>query len=118
MVEGVSSACFGAPLVGFMSELFGYRLQAGKVATTSSAAGLAKAILGVSITAWAFCAFFWVVMMWTLPGDVEAAKEQENERSAIVGEPEEARSVLAKDLKDNLQLGEVVGGRQRNSSAK
>lgn len=120
MVEGVSSACFGAPLVGRMSELFGYRLQAGSGSTNNaSAAGLAKAIIGVSMTAWAICAFFWVIMMCTLPGDVERAKEQYQQRlrSADIAEPEEARAVLPKEQSESMQLGEVspVGQRHRTS---
>ena len=55
----------------------------------------------------------------TLPGDVERAKEQYQQRlrSADIAEPEEARAVLPKEQSESMQLGEVspVGQRHRTS---
>jgi len=84
MLEGVSSSIFGSPLVGLLSEGFGYSLversaadsqaaHAGEgvdpIGSTKDAAALAKALVGVSTLAWGLCLATWVAMLWTLPKD-------------------------------------------------
>lgn len=70
MLEGISSSIFGAPLVGVLSERFGYRLDKGGNSVGSEAKdSLALAIVGISVTCWLLCAMAWVAMGFVLPRD-------------------------------------------------
>lgn len=76
MIEGVTASFCGAPLVGLLSEKFGYKLMktqdlAGDSAETADA--LARALVGVGVVAWGGCALAWVGMLWTFPKDRLAA---------------------------------------------
>eukprot|EP00933_Yihiella_yeosuensis_P014390 TRINITY_DN12929_c0_g2_i3.p1 TRINITY_DN12929_c0_g2~~TRINITY_DN12929_c0_g2_i3.p1 ORF type:complete len:468 (+),score=64.44 TRINITY_DN12929_c0_g2_i3:191-1594(+) len=80
MVEGIASGIFGAPLVGFLSEKFGYRLPVGQTKSVSVAgdpvtsAALAHAIVSVGVIAWTICGLFWIVMAFTFPADRDRAR--------------------------------------------
>lgn len=88
-LETVSSAFFGAPLCGWLSEQFGYNLVAGRTGqftgdTSTSLTALRNALLGVSIPPWVMCMLFWVPMYWTFPRDRVSAKPDADERQPLV----------------------------------
>jgi len=74
-IEGISASFFGAPVVGFLSEMFGYdpskpgQENAGKIA---------DAINGISMTCWGVCLVFWFLMLRTYPNDRVKAKSNGN----------------------------------------
>jgi len=82
MLEGVSASLFGAPLVGFLSQYFGYRLDDSGSSTNAVAAmSLAKPLIGISVVCWTLCASVWVLMAHTLPADQQRAREQLKQRN-------------------------------------
>jgi len=109
-LEGIIASFCGAPLVGVLSEVFGYRLSHDGSAVPEGAdrqrsvEALRRALIGVSIVPWALCALAWVPMYWTYPRD-RLAKEVESPPSgkgeggpapAIVGE----QTALKDDVED------------------
>lgn len=68
-VEGTSSAVFGAPLVGFLSERMGYVNVLDASAGASSAQTLADALWGVASVAWGLSLCCWFGMLHTFPRD-------------------------------------------------
>lgn len=83
MIEGVSASIFGAPLVGFLSEQFGYRLSPDKTTDANigaapdpqTSAALAKAMVGIAVIAWSLCLLAWACMSLTLPHDRAKARK-------------------------------------------
>lgn len=75
MLEGVSASIFGAPVVGFVSERFGYRLDpTTKIAGPEASAALANALVGVGVISWVCCATVWIAMAFTFPRDRQKAR--------------------------------------------
>eukprot|EP00933_Yihiella_yeosuensis_P051931 TRINITY_DN49903_c0_g1_i1.p1 TRINITY_DN49903_c0_g1~~TRINITY_DN49903_c0_g1_i1.p1 ORF type:complete len:487 (-),score=64.06 TRINITY_DN49903_c0_g1_i1:103-1563(-) len=75
-LEGVISSICGAPLVGILSEFFGYKLEPGVELPKQSLQerqesleALRRALIGVSVLPWTLCALAWVPMYWTYPRD-------------------------------------------------
>mmetsp|Transcript_150483 Transcript_150483/g.382571 ORF Transcript_150483/g.382571 Transcript_150483/m.382571 type:complete len:490 (+) Transcript_150483:121-1590(+) len=70
MLESTTSSALGGPLVGKISEQFGYRLdKAGAAVSNESASAMASAIAGIAIVCWVLCAMMWAIMLVTLPVD-------------------------------------------------
>lgn len=70
MLEGATASILGAPLVGLLSEHFGYRLDAStRAVAPENSAALADALVGVGLVAWSCCALVWVGMAFTFPKD-------------------------------------------------
>jgi len=92
-LEGVISSILGAPVVGVLSEYFGYRLQPGASQGVASAQreesrdALQKALVGVSIVPWILCGLAWVPMYWTYPRDRDKAKQESDESPCAAEEP-------------------------------
>lgn len=75
MIEGISASLFGAPLVGWLSEKFGYRLgEEQDHAMPDASEALAKAMVGVAMVSWVTCACVWVAMGFTFPRDRAEAR--------------------------------------------
>eukprot|EP00927_Polykrikos_kofoidii_P056171 TRINITY_DN50333_c0_g1_i1.p1 TRINITY_DN50333_c0_g1~~TRINITY_DN50333_c0_g1_i1.p1 ORF type:complete len:492 (-),score=78.49 TRINITY_DN50333_c0_g1_i1:105-1580(-) len=71
MIEGVCASLFGAPLVGRLSEHFGYHLDAHgrQPSGTAIATALGKSLAFVGVVAWTFCALIWIAMLFVFPKD-------------------------------------------------
>ncbi|CAJ1395480.1 unnamed protein product [Effrenium voratum] len=74
--EGTVSAFCGAPLVGFLSEAFGYSLTAGQMPMDSASLSgernsqaVRSALLGVSVVPWVLCTLAWLPLYCTYPKD-------------------------------------------------
>jgi hypothetical protein len=88
MLEGITSSVFGSPLVGWLTEIYGYQ-STGSVggsgshlaspdldvdlSSTESAGALGKSLVGVSVLAWTICLLAWICMLKTYPQDKAAA---------------------------------------------
>mmetsp|Transcript_28762 Transcript_28762/g.52412 ORF Transcript_28762/g.52412 Transcript_28762/m.52412 type:complete len:449 (+) Transcript_28762:59-1405(+) len=72
-LEGLVSSVLGAPLVGVLSEAFGFTLSPGQVdagvADQNSIVALRHALFGVAILPWVACLLAWFPMYWTYPRD-------------------------------------------------
>ncbi|CAD7963599.1 unnamed protein product [Amoebophrya sp. A120] len=95
LIEGTFGALFGAPVVGFVSEAFGYRLSkdvlaSGHSATAAetsaynqqekkNAAALSSALTGLGVICWTLCLLIWSVMYLTFPADRANARRLEQE---------------------------------------
>merc|ERR1712136_415072 len=79
-LEGIISSFCGAPLVGFLSESFGYRLAETTSRQDGNATALRTALVGGCIVPWILCTLAWIPMYWTYPRDHALAKI--NEESA------------------------------------
>uniref|UniRef100_A0A6U6UPP1 Major facilitator superfamily (MFS) profile domain-containing protein n=1 Tax=Zooxanthella nutricula TaxID=1333877 RepID=A0A6U6UPP1_9DINO len=94
-VEGVASACFGAPVVGLLCEAFGYRLAERGGAMDdllptqreASRDALRSALVGVSTVCWAACLVAWLPMYWTYPADRAKAKASGKDAGSALLEP-------------------------------
>ncbi|CAK0788372.1 unnamed protein product, partial [Prorocentrum cordatum] len=71
-VEGVVASICGAPLVGLLSEAFGFKLSHGHGASAQlpedragSLRALRAALVGTSVVPWTLCFLAWVPMYWT-----------------------------------------------------
>lgn len=90
-LEGMISSVCGAPLVGILSELFGYKLTPGASHTLSSEkaqslTALRHALIGVSVIPWILCALAWVPMYWTYPRDRASAESRYSKvESSVIG---------------------------------
>lgn len=75
--SGIVSSGLGAPVVGLLSEMFGYRLgnpgsSDGDVGHASFTA-LRSALVGVSVIPWVLCFLAWLPLYRTYPADHRAA---------------------------------------------
>merc|ERR1719335_951205 len=64
-LEGIISSFCGAPLVGMLSEHLGFKLHPGETPTqagSQSFVALQRALVGVSMVPWIFCALLWIPM--------------------------------------------------------
>jgi len=73
-LEGLISAIFGAPLVGFLSGRFGYELsKTNKTPLQHEEQGnmiaIRSALVSVSLVCWTLCFLAWLPMYWTYPRD-------------------------------------------------
>ncbi|CAE8584319.1 unnamed protein product [Polarella glacialis] len=73
-LEGFISSFCGAPLVGLLSEFFGYKLVQGQdqplpAEKAESLMALRNALIGVTVLPFTLCAIAWVPMYWTYPRD-------------------------------------------------
>ena len=84
MLEGITSSVFGSPLVGWLTEIYGYQstgsvggsgahLDSPDLSSTESAGSLGKSLVGVSTMAWIICLLAWICMLKTYPRDKAAA---------------------------------------------
>lgn len=89
-LEGSIASICGAPLVSLLSTSFGFHLSRDNPAmavhnssaenlaeNTANAEALRKALVGISIIPWAFCALAWCPMYYTYPRDRDAALFEE-----------------------------------------
>jgi MFS family permease len=89
MLEGITSSVFGSPLVGWLTETYGYNdhstfnggsnshqldFDTLELTTTDSANALAMSLVGVSALAWVVCLLIWSCMLKTYPRDKAAAE--------------------------------------------
>mmetsp|Transcript_72361 Transcript_72361/g.172419 ORF Transcript_72361/g.172419 Transcript_72361/m.172419 type:complete len:453 (-) Transcript_72361:107-1465(-) len=72
-LEGLVSSFFGAPMVGVLSEAFGFHIQPGQAVKSTDVAALRAALLGVAVIPWTACFLAWVPMYWTYPRDKRAS---------------------------------------------
>lgn len=97
-LEGIIASICGAPLVGVLSEVFGYQLRPGETLATeggkASLDALRKSLVGVSLVPWVLCALAWLPMYWTYP----------NDRAAL-----ETQSLDAKDRAQYQAVPETIG---------
>ena len=70
MIEGVVGSFFGAPLIGFISDLNGYDIRAVDAQQGQNAAILASALFRLGLVCWGFCFVAWALMHHTLPSDM------------------------------------------------
>jgi hypothetical protein len=96
LVEGVLTALFGGPLMGYLTESYGYKLDRGgekveagaaamdSAADTKDSNALATSLIGLGMVSWGACAFFWAVMYLTLPGDRRAALAEKAREDAEI----------------------------------
>ena len=82
MLEGITSSVFGSPLVGWLTELYGYDnghdLMNPDFSKSDSASALARSLVGVSTIAWFVCLLVWIIMLKTYPHDKAAATARKN----------------------------------------
>lgn len=66
-LEGVSASIVGGPVLGAVSEFYGYKLDSG----SNNALALRTALNNIGIVAWVLCFVCWCAMYWTYPRDRE-----------------------------------------------
>lgn len=76
-LEGLTSAAFGAPLVGLLSLKFGYALDSmhGDSPQEANMIAIRKALVSISFLCWTLCFLAWVPMYWTYPRDRDRLAE-------------------------------------------
>mmetsp|Transcript_80803 Transcript_80803/g.215662 ORF Transcript_80803/g.215662 Transcript_80803/m.215662 type:complete len:468 (-) Transcript_80803:47-1450(-) len=100
-LEGIASATCGAPLVGLLSEQFGFRIDpsgADQEIGARNVAALRHALIGVSVVPWAVCALAWTFMYRVFPQ--ERVQEE-------VGETEETQAMEIGKRRGYSPVGEA-----------
>jgi len=64
-VEGAAASVVGGPVLGAMSEYYGYKLDSGN----ENAVALRTALTNIGVLSWVLCFFCWCAMYWTYPRD-------------------------------------------------
>eukprot|EP00392_Amoebophrya_sp_AT5.2_P016004 g16240.t1 len=89
LIEGCFASVLGAPIVGLVSEAFGYKLDPNKVPDSAThmaqehtnAQALSGALVGLGVVCWSVCLAMWTFMYFTFPKDKQRAKEEEQDRA-------------------------------------
>lgn len=77
-LSGIVASICGAPVVGWLSELFGFRLDQSHVGGHSASLhAMRNALVAVSIIPWALCWLAWLPLYRTYPADHAEALQQE-----------------------------------------
>lgn len=69
-IEGAASAVIGGPIVGGLTELYGYRLENhGSISTVENANALRRALTHTGALFWGICFALWTILYVTFPRD-------------------------------------------------
>ena len=88
-LEGVSAACFGAPVVGLLAErYFGYEpsrpgepfARLNRLVRAANARALGSAMCWMTVVPWLVCFCIYSTIGWTYPRDRDRAREQGHEQ--------------------------------------
>mmetsp|Transcript_16564 Transcript_16564/g.24342 ORF Transcript_16564/g.24342 Transcript_16564/m.24342 type:complete len:498 (+) Transcript_16564:209-1702(+) len=97
MIEGAVGSMFGAPLIGFISELNGYDIHAAKQSNNASI--LSSALFRLGFVCWSVCFMAWCTMHMTLPNDLRGLKDVSQEKKEKLNDRDVHRD------KDAVEMG-------------
>merc|ERR1719382_1009742 len=88
-LQGIISSFCGAPVVGLVSEMCGYKLSQGSGGAVSGTQAAHNgdafrfALEAVAVLPWALCFLAWVPMYWTYPYDLARGRARADQWEAV-----------------------------------
>ena len=73
-IEGSAAAVLGGPIVGVMSEWYGYRLDASTKVKVENATALRHSLTNIGVFNWSLCFLLYFLLYRTVPRDKANAR--------------------------------------------